>query len=130
MKSVKSRDVQYIFEKHVGPIEKCVLTDCVASIQFTMPDHARTAVERYDGGILEISTDKKRSDDTLISLAVSPWAHDGLALRSKLEEPMPQPVFLGICLAYLVFRYIEISLYIDTYVHIYTYTHVHTHTCK
>ena len=32
------------------------LEDCVASIQFTMPDHARTAVERYDGGILEIST--------------------------------------------------------------------------
>ena len=29
--------------------------DCVASIQFTMPDHAKTAVDRYDGGILEIS---------------------------------------------------------------------------
>jgi len=58
VKRLRYQDVQYAFERHVGPVAQCSLADDCASIAFVSPEHAQAAVERYDGGVLEVSTDK------------------------------------------------------------------------
>ncbi|CAJ1427841.1 unnamed protein product [Effrenium voratum] len=88
MKSVKARDIKCTFEKHVGPIEECVLTECVASIQFVSAEHARLAVDRFDGGILEMSTDKHRGEEEVVTLSAMPWHADGASLRRMMETSL------------------------------------------
>ncbi|CAE7209755.1 unnamed protein product [Symbiodinium sp. CCMP2592] len=58
VKRLKHQEVQYVFERHVGPVVQCTLTEDCASIAFVSPEYAQAAIEQYDGGLLEVSTDK------------------------------------------------------------------------
>lgn len=87
MKSVRPRDVKFIFEKHVGPVEgECTINDCVGTLHFMHVEHAHQAVEKYNRGILEVSSDKRKGEDEHVSLQADPWAADGPALQRRMEE--------------------------------------------
>jgi len=87
MKSVRPRDVKFIFEKHVGPVEgDCSIQDCVSTVQFMNAEHAQLAIEKYNGGILEVSSDKRKPEDEQISLQAAPWGADGPELQRRMQE--------------------------------------------
>ncbi|CAJ1417960.1 unnamed protein product [Effrenium voratum] len=81
VKRLKSQDVQSIFERHVGPVAHCSLVEDSASITFLNSEHASTAVEKYDGGVLEVSTDKSLSGSDAILL----FPKDG-SFRRTVED--------------------------------------------
>lgn len=87
MKSVRPRDVKSAFEKHVGPIDgECTINDCVGTLHFAHAEHALHAVEKYNRGILEVSSDRRKGDDEHVSLQADPWAANGPTLQQKMEE--------------------------------------------
>lgn len=87
MKSVRPRDVKLIFEKHVGPIEgECTITDCVGTLHFVHAEHAHQAVEKYNKGILEVSSDRRKGEDEHVILQADPWTASGPALQQRMEE--------------------------------------------
>ncbi|CAK9085255.1 Uncharacterized protein C1840.07c [Durusdinium trenchii] len=59
-------EVQMVFERYVGPIAQCTLIEDACSITFMNADHAQAAVDRYDGGVLEVRTDKSVPGEALI----------------------------------------------------------------
>eukprot|EP00441_Pelagodinium_beii_P027349 CAMPEP_0197666704 /NCGR_PEP_ID=MMETSP1338-20131121/63510_1 /TAXON_ID=43686 ORGANISM="Pelagodinium beii, Strain RCC1491" /NCGR_SAMPLE_ID=MMETSP1338 /ASSEMBLY_ACC=CAM_ASM_000754 /LENGTH=260 /DNA_ID=CAMNT_0043245779 /DNA_START=8 /DNA_END=787 /DNA_ORIENTATION=- len=86
LKGLKSRDIKYIFEKEVGPITRCDVNDCVASVIFGTVEHAQQAVSRFDGGILEIMVDSSKEDANRVNLKPVPWHLTGYTLRQTLEQ--------------------------------------------
>ncbi|CAK9029322.1 RRM domain-containing protein, partial [Durusdinium trenchii] len=87
MKSVRPRDVKSLFEKYVGPIEgDCNVSDCVGTIHFVSAEHAQMAVEKYNGGILEMSTERRKGEEEHITLTATPWGQDAAHLRGSIEE--------------------------------------------
>lgn len=66
VRRLKSQEVQTVFERYVGPITHCNLVEDAASITFLSPDHAQAAIDRYDGGVMEVRTDKSAPGGPLI----------------------------------------------------------------
>eukprot|EP00435_Cladocopium_sp_Y103_P046919 s1487_g13.t1 len=66
VRRLKSQEVQTVFERYVGPITHCNLVEDAASITFLSPDHAQAAIDRYDGGVMEVRTDKSAPGDPLV----------------------------------------------------------------
>lgn len=66
VRRLKSQEVQTVFERYVGPITHCNLMEDAASITFLSPEHAQAAIDRYNGGIMEVRTDKSAPGEPLI----------------------------------------------------------------
>lgn len=66
VRRLKAQEVQAVFERYVGPITACNLVEDAASITFMSAEHAQAAIDRYDGGVMEVRTDKSAPGDPLV----------------------------------------------------------------
>lgn len=69
VKRIKAQDLQKVFSRYVGPVCDCTLREDVATITFWNSEHAYVAIEKYDGGTLEMSTDKSKGADGIFLFA-------------------------------------------------------------
>lgn len=69
VKKIKAQDLQKVFSRYVGPVCDCSLREDVAMITFWNSEHAYVAMEKYDGGTLEMSTDKSKGADGIFLFA-------------------------------------------------------------
>eukprot|EP00435_Cladocopium_sp_Y103_P063444 s779_g25.t1 len=69
VKRIKAQDLQKVFSRYVGPVCECSLREDVATITFWNSEHAYVAMEKYDGGTLEMSTDKSKGADGIFLFA-------------------------------------------------------------
>eukprot|EP00931_Biecheleriopsis_adriatica_P034635 TRINITY_DN19987_c0_g1_i2.p1 TRINITY_DN19987_c0_g1~~TRINITY_DN19987_c0_g1_i2.p1 ORF type:complete len:269 (-),score=44.08 TRINITY_DN19987_c0_g1_i2:53-859(-) len=86
LKGLRTRDIEHILGTTVGPVSKCNVSECVALVTFTQVEHAQCAVQKYDGGILEVKTESSKEDPDRIRLTPVPWHANGPVLQQMLEE--------------------------------------------
>ncbi|CAE8721243.1 unnamed protein product [Polarella glacialis] len=97
-RGARARNIKNLFEE-AGPIASCELNEGVAIVNFHRAEDAQTAVQLFDGAIIEVLKKsglidrmeadgmRKGSSSVEAKLIKVPWM-DGLALRSKLEAEM------------------------------------------
>ncbi|CAE7652928.1 KIN14E [Symbiodinium sp. CCMP2592] len=60
IKGLKSTEVESVFSSKVGPVRDCSVRDTTARITFDAANHAKLAVERFNGSILDTLPDVGR----------------------------------------------------------------------
>mmetsp|Transcript_66236 Transcript_66236/g.158035 ORF Transcript_66236/g.158035 Transcript_66236/m.158035 type:complete len:287 (+) Transcript_66236:88-948(+) len=85
IRGLTQRQLEGLFAGQVGPVEKCTISDSSAHISFTEKRHAFSAVQKYDGGVLEVQAEQDK-DARSLSLIPGPWGNTGAALRHMLSD--------------------------------------------
>eukprot|EP00438_Fugacium_kawagutii_P001135 Skav218126 [mRNA] locus=scaffold759:298288:304652:- [translate_table: standard] len=84
IRGLRARDLEEVFSSQVGPVEKCTVSEGEALIAFGETKHAFSAVQKYDGSVLEVS-DKDPGARSVMLIPI-PWHSSGSALRQLFAE--------------------------------------------
>lgn len=86
IRGLKVRELEEVFTAQVGPVEKVVVSEGFAQISFGAAKHAFSAVQKYDGSVLEVAERDERAGERNLSLIPIPWQSSGNALRQMFSE--------------------------------------------
>jgi len=92
IKGLKSTEVESVFSSKVGPVRDCSVPDTTARITFDAANHAKLAVERFNGSILESNVAGEKPDSRVLYLQPVPWNNTGTVLRDTLERHLGSEV--------------------------------------
>ena len=77
---VRPDELQQVFEQHVGPVIDINIVENTARLTFHSQENAKTAIEEYDGGILEVS----KNEESLDGLILHPRSSSSSLLEKRL----------------------------------------------
>ncbi|CAE7541428.1 Por [Symbiodinium natans] len=86
IKGLKSSEVESVFSSKVGPVRDCNVRDTTARITFDAANHAKFAVDKFNGSILEATAGVEKQDSRVLQLQPVPWNSAGTVLREMLEK--------------------------------------------
>lgn len=94
IRGLRKWELQDAFTSQVGPVESCVVSESFAQIDFSSAEHAFSAVQKFDGSLLEVAEESQNSaKDRNVSLIPVPWSGKGNVLRqlfSNFVHPLEQ----------------------------------------